>query len=366
MSTIANALRPSFSFTPNSMPLADLAKTILADSQIGKAGHNIDKIAAHLGAITQKDWSNGGQVFDAVMKRLSYTEQGELLRATSAFAEGSINMDPFGQTRKILGPIVDAAAQKIEDVKNAATDVVDTTINSVVELKEIIVNGKSSKRVTQDDLDLAKISAAVYDPSIRQVAGYTRLNAADLQKLGLNEKNFSYERSGFKAALYKKNDEYILAFAGTDGIKDGGDWESNFKTELGLLSPQHRNAVDFAKILANHNDIDKLRFTGHSLGGGLASLAGSVHGVNATTFNAAGVRDSLLERYSVDRNALNSNIRAISHRSDILRILQDKPAAIGADALGDRLSVGTIAAPGLKHGIDHVINSIEKNLAKQK
>jgi hypothetical protein len=368
----------------------DLARAILTETQIGKTGHHIDSIAEHLGAITNQDQGGGGKVLDAVMQMLSTTEKGQLERVLGAGGSAHnarINTNPHAQTEGILKPFVDAASAKIEDIKQTASDVMDAagkkaqvakdaltdiatvTSEKVLEVGEIIVTAINGKKVTHDDLALAKISSAVYDKNIIVIAGYRRLDAADLAKFDLKETDLYKPTTGFKAALYEKNGEYILAFAGTDGLKAGNDWKSNFKNEVGRLSDQHKQALDLTEKLATHDGITKLRVTGHSLGGGLASLAGAVHGVNATTFNAAGIRDALLSRYGIDRDDLNANIRAVSHRSDPLRNLQDGPYG-SADALGERVSTGTrfakVLGIGWKHDIDDVINSIEKKLAKDK
>jgi hypothetical protein len=361
----------------------DLAKAILTETQIGKTGHHIGSIAAHLGTIAEKDQGGSGRVLDAVMKMLNPTEQGELQRFMGdsiSANNGRINTNPNAQTEGILKPIVDAASAKIEDIKQTtkeiATDaaaglkkVSDTVTEPVMDLTHLIITAIDGKKVTQDDLALAKLSGAVYDKNITVVAGYRRLDTTDLAKFDLKESDMNKPETGFKAAIYVKNGEHILAFAGTDGLKDGGDWSSNITNEMGRLSKQHEQALKVSKVLADSNNITNLRFTGHSLGGGLASLAGAVHGVNATTFNAAGIRDSLLSDYQIDPKKLNANIRAVSHRSDPLRNFQDGPYG-STDALGERVSTGTRFAKvmgfGWLHGIDDMINSIEKNLAKDK
>jgi hypothetical protein len=84
MTAIVNALRPSFSFIPNSTSFADMAKSILADTQTGKLGHDIDKIVAHLSTLASQDARAETTVRGEVMKQLSPLEQGQLERTTMA------------------------------------------------------------------------------------------------------------------------------------------------------------------------------------------------------------------------------------------------------------------------------------------
>ena len=89
---------------------------------------------------------------------------------------------------------------------------------------------------------------------------------------------------------------YILAFRGT---VDVNDWANNVKQALGFSSPEYTAAMSLAEIL-NSAFIEvgsTLIFTGHSLGGGLATAASTVTSCHAITFNAAGVSMETIKRY---------------------------------------------------------------------
>lgn len=63
----------------------------------------------------------------------------------------------------------------------------------------------------------------------------------------------------------------------------------------------------------------KLSFAGHSLGGGLASANALATGLNATTFNAAGISNGSRSLYGLDRSA---NIKAFVVQGEIVSVTQ--------------------------------------------
>ena len=78
--------------------------------------------------------------------------------------------------------------------------------------------------------------------------------------------------TGFSAAAYKKGNEIVIAFAGTNElIKDFSI--ANVPAGLGLFSPQVAQAMTFALDVMLDNPGASISFTGHSLGSGLAYLA---------------------------------------------------------------------------------------------
>ncbi|MEM6455392.1 MAG: hypothetical protein AAF772_09890, partial [Acidobacteriota bacterium] len=79
---------------------------------------------------------------------------------------------------------------------------------------------------------------------------------------------------------------------------------------------------------------DDLTITGHSLGGGLAAAAGTVVGVETTTFNAAGVHSNTLEPFGLTRDDADGLVESFSVDGEILNGAQDSllpmPTAVGA------------------------------------
>lgn len=96
---------------------------------------------------------------------------------------------------------------------------------------------------------------------------------------------------GFVAVVYtlEKTHEIVVAYRGTDQ-KHLNDWEQNAQNAAGLKTSQGEQAIALAQqVVAQYGPSYDVSFTGHSLGGSLASLASIATGRPATTFNAAGV-----------------------------------------------------------------------------
>jgi len=101
--------------------------------------------------------------------------------------------------------------------------------------------------------------------------------------------------------------EYIYSFAGTDFTNVTGDGLNDIQQALGFNAQQYNQAVESSRILdqwADENNIN-LTFTGHSLGGGLANVAGLRTGRPALLFNPAGLHNNTISRLNL--NLSNSN-----------------------------------------------------------
>ncbi|MEM9990599.1 MAG: RHS repeat-associated core domain-containing protein, partial [Bacteroidota bacterium] len=161
-------------------------------------------------------------------------------------------------------------------------------------------------------------------------------------ELGLSKKfEFINDESGFQSALYrrKKEDgsfEYTYAFTGSQGI--GVDWwKNNFPQALGMVAKQYEIAVKNAEILSAALGDTELTFTGHSLGGGLASAASLRTGRYGLTYNAAGLHNRTKKRLNLTKNA---TIDAYRVRGEIVGIEQ---AFFGLKAEGNIHLIGKIS-----------------------
>ncbi|SDK26514.1 Protein of unknown function [Ferrimonas sediminum] len=128
------------------------------------------------------------------------------------------------------------------------------------------------------------MSAKAYDGKIGDKVGdYTLANVHS-------------DDTGLRAALFiDKAGNSVLAFAGTD-FTSLADWKANILQGMGIESTQYTNAIELAKGYSL-NTGGKISFTGHSLGGGLASAAAIHTGGSATVFNAAGLHNNILGPY---------------------------------------------------------------------
>ena len=149
------------------------------------------------------------------------------------------------------------------------------------------------------------------------------------------------EGSGFRAEIYLPDPAIlgpdarpVFAVKGSTGpIADpaapGGMRESaaedylanNIPQGLGQRADYYDRAMDAARLLQSQPGLD-FEITGHSLGGGIASAAGAVTGVQTTTFNAAGLHPNTATRY-VEENGgavhdLRATITAFQVNGDVL------------------------------------------------
>ena len=107
--------------------------------------------------------------------------------------------------------------------------------------------------------------------------------------------------SGFEAVSFinganlATSTEIVISFAGT-GSFGSGDWlHGNIPLALGALPDQLRQAADYyLQVKASAPANATISFTGHSLGGGLASLMAVMFGGSATTFDQAPFRNAAL------------------------------------------------------------------------
>ena len=118
--------------------------------------------------------------------------------------------------------------------------------------------------------------------------------------------------SGFSSGIYEHVDKYgnvdkmAYVIRGTD---EGKDWIDNSENALNAASPQYLLGLNNAKRLKAFFDSRNLSMIliGHSLGGGIATLAGLVLQVPTFVFNAAAVSQSLQLALNLE-NANENNI----------------------------------------------------------
>ncbi|AJP57862.1 hypothetical protein UC34_14495 [Pandoraea vervacti] len=147
-----------------------------------------------------------------------------------------------------------------------------------------------------------------------------------VQRLENHDDNGSGQ-SGHFAAVYADalSNKIIVANRGTEiGIagRASVDWMHNIRQALGLTSTQYDKAVGLARSLAWTYGAKTLVFTGHSLGGGLATAQTSVvPGSRGLTFDSAGLHNRTVARHSA--SPASSRITAYYVDGEALSLLQE-------------------------------------------
>lgn len=171
----------------------------------------------------------------------------------------------------------------------------------------------------------------------------------------IDECNSTNSETGFHAEIYynEKTNEYTIAFEGTNA-DEYEDLKTDYELGTGKVTEQYKLANRIADFLNNSDfpsDI-KINITGHSLGGGLASIVGLSTGKPTYTYNAAGgISDKVIEQFGL-KGKSDNNIKAFISEKDQLTNAQEgeyKPAAIGLAVV---VAAGEVAAGVLLMGGD--------------
>jgi|APLak6261671648_1056085.scaffolds.fasta_scaffold09199_1 hypothetical protein len=115
--------------------------------------------------------------------------------------------------------------------------------------------------------------------------------------------------SGFEALSFQNitnPNEIVISYAGTDFSHPGTDFtQGNIPLASGYSSRQLEQAADYYLQIKALNSAAHITFTGHSLGGGLASLMSVFFGETAYTFDQAPFRAAATEYLRTDSNGVN-------------------------------------------------------------
>jgi len=170
-----------------------------------------------------------------------------------------------------------------------------------------LVNGDMSK-LTQDTVLGNSNNGAGGNPIVNLIGslnantGLYSYNGWDAQTISFssitalapNVTSYS-DMFGMAAAVFKKGDSAVIAFRGTES--QAVDWLADVELTSGLVPVQAYAAFYYTKaaIAALHEQgVTNITFTGHSLGGALASMMVRYFGGDAVVFDAAPNKDSAI------------------------------------------------------------------------
>ena len=194
-------------------------------------------------------------------------------------------------------------------------------------------NGKPREGEEGRDADYARLAQAAYETGDPIPDGWRKVDAEELKKLGIAPSELDTE-NGMQASVYQNADgKYVLAFRGTEPSRQPGLDISNDIMGGTATSPQVLEAINLSTKLAKAVGRENVDFTGHSLGGELASAGALATGGKAVTFNAAGLsvtsetiaRANCINNFGFNAQAPmdGSNVKAYCYAYDPLNGGQD-------------------------------------------
>ena len=216
-------------------------------------------------------------------------------------------------------------------------------------------NGKPREGEAGRDADYARLAQAAYEEGDPIPDGWRKVDAEELKKLGIDPSELD-TANGMQATIYQNADgKYVLAFRGTEPSRQAALDIANDIAGGVATSPQVLDAINVSTKLAKAVGRENVDFTGHSLGGELASAGALATGGKAVTFNAAGLsvtsetiaRANCLNNFGFNAQAPmdGSNVKAYSFALDPLSYAQD----IARDGLFGRMDLIAPRAYGERH-----------------
>lgn len=159
----------------------------------------------------------------------------------------------------------------------------------------------------------------------------TEAGRAALSKLGVDPADLGGPTDSFHADIWRHDvtGEYVVAYRGTR-FTEWDDWKQNYRQGAGFASEDYHKSMLLAEKMDDASG-GRVRFTGHSKGGGQAAAAALKTGRPATTYNAAGVHPKTVLAGAEG----GAPVTAYHVEGEVLSGLQDhREIVIGGAALG--------------------------------
>jgi len=222
--------------------------------------------------------------------------------------------------------------------------------------------------VASRDLEVLQLAAAAYGADVPE--GWQLIGG-------------HMDDSGFKFGVYERDGEVVVAFSGTDATswpQARADFDDNVLQGLGFAAEQYDSAIAVGLETVRRFGAENARFVGHSLGGGLATVAAAAVAldqgvsVETVTLNAAGISTRTLrrlhERYlggdgrpqpDLSRDDLSagvSHVRAYATTADPVTALN---SALGQRPVGESHEIPSlIEEPLAAHAADSSLSELRR------
>ncbi|MBD1556723.1 DUF2974 domain-containing protein [Vibrio sp. S9_S30] len=142
-------------------------------------------------------------------------------------------------------------------------------------------------------------------------------------------------KSGFNASIFKKGKNIVLAFRGSE--LGTSDWVTDGMLSNDEVPKQFLQAINLAEQVEQDYPNHTIRYTGHSLGGGLSTAAALVTGRTTVAFDATGINDALkahIKKKLGSKYALTLHAAAIENYNLVGEFVSDGDWQQDADVIG--------------------------------
>jgi len=195
----------------------------------------------------------------------------------------------------------------------------------------------------EHDVEMARLSMCAYEiGGACMDAGKWEL--LDPEHFGLDPSDFENRHMHAFAYRHVVTDEIVVAFRGT---ANGTDVVTDMNQYEGRYSQAYQDAYNLASRL-DERGFD-VTYTGHSLGGGLATIAALSGGAQAIGFNSAALTEATANRHGLDIADADRHVTHLLVPGEAVTALQETPmrdpSGFGLDNDYDRQTPDWITHP---------------------
>ncbi|MFZ4802591.1 MAG: DUF7619 domain-containing protein, partial [Chlorobium sp.] len=258
-------------------------------------GANEVDITDASGSITRMWYNERGQVAQVEdssgnVNELRYDSNGNLIDSVSSVAS-SVNFNQINTLNAQFAPVtsVNYSAAPIESLSQITDE--SSTVAALDNIAGIQSYGAMASAMS---------NSAIVNYALMAGGSYVS-NRPDVNKFPVPEgwSKLTYENGlhGFEAKSFIKGNEIVISYAGTnpDTSAGWGDIVTDLISGIGIYTDQLLQAAKFYLDIKKNNPYADITLTGHSLGGGLASLVGVFFDQITITFDQAPFRNAANE-----------------------------------------------------------------------
>jgi len=227
----------------------------------------------------------------------------------------SINKEEKSLADKIISEVSQGARPErmLEILNTNTTKAMRRKARKEIADKKKETDPETSQRfkMDMDAAEKAQLSANVYNKEdMPKDSGWREASSADLNRLGLTKNDLKFnDDPDFRVKVYMPDKEVfgpeakpVIAFKGTSPLSKE-NWKNNIQQGLDKDSRYYKRVA----LIADKID-GNVEATGHSLGGGMASLFAKITGNKTTTYNAAGLHKNSVTRYAGNIKLADDNV----------------------------------------------------------